>query len=252
MDARGLKTKDVAESLHVDEATIRNWRSTGVPPRRVPHVERYMAEWTDPAATSHPSISDEEVTAFAESNQNLVLHPTEDEFDCWTAAFKASQSPTLKQWALDGLNELAAALSPVPVAVPKTKRFPQPSHSAPSNLIELPFLGAVAAGEPVEAPRSELLPVSKQFPPQHFIVEVNGSSMEPDYPDGSRWIIDGRDKFTPKHGAVCVVSDGSGSYLKRWNKRARQFESINPDFNQILPSSEAKLQGYPVERYAAP
>lgn len=128
-------------------------------------------------------------------------------------------------------------------------------HSLPeptANVIELPFLGAVAAGEPVEAPRDETIPVSREYPPKHFIVEVNGDSMEPDYPDGSRWIIDGKDKFTPKDGAVCVVSDGTGSYLKRWNKKSRVFESINPKRNHVLPAAEATLQGYPVEPYAAP
>lgn len=55
--------------------------------------------------------------------------------------------------------------------------------------------------------------------------------MEPDYPNGSRWIIDGRSKFTPKNGAICVVSDGHDSYLKHWTKSAGQFESINHAHN---------------------
>lgn len=112
----------------------------------------------------------------------------------------------------------------------------------------LPFLGAVAAGEPVESPRNDTIEVAQQWPTGHFVVEVNGRSAEPDYPDGSRWIVDGRDKFTPKDGAVCVVSDGSGSYLKRWNRKRGVFESVNPEFNDVLPGEEAKLQGYPVER----
>lgn len=119
---------------------------------------------------------------------------------------------------------------------------------AECHAFRLPFLGAVAAGEPVEAPRNETLAVSKQYPDGHFIVEVNGQSAEPDYPDGSRWVIDGRDKYTPKDGAVCVVSDGSGSYLKRWNRKRGVFESVNPNFQDVIPSDDAKLQGYPVER----
>lgn len=106
MDARGLKTKDVAEALHVDDATIRNWRSTGVPPRRLPHVARYMAEWSDPATPSHPPITDEVLEAFVQAKQNLVLHPSEDEFEAWSLAALA-QRKTLKTWALDGLGELA-------------------------------------------------------------------------------------------------------------------------------------------------
>lgn len=108
MDARGLKTKSVAPDLHVDEATIRNWRSQGVPPRRLPHVERYMRDWIDTATPSGPVISDDAVSAFAASHQNLVLHPTEDQFDAWTSAFKQSSAPNLKSWALRGLDEMAA------------------------------------------------------------------------------------------------------------------------------------------------
>jgi phage repressor protein C with HTH and peptisase S24 domain len=101
----------------------------------------------------------------------------------------------------------------------------------------------------VEAPRiDESLPVPREFAHGHFIVEVNGQSMEPDFMDGERWIIDGRDKYTPKNGAVCVVSDGYGSYLKRWDKPRKAFVSINPKFPDILPATDAKLQGYPVER----
>lgn len=135
--------------------------------------------------------------------------------------------------------------TPAPTVAPALRVAEEPAEH---HAFRLPFLGAVAAGEPVEAPRNETLAVSKQYPDGHFIVEVNGQSAEPDYPDGSRWVIDGRDKYTPKDGAVCVVSDGSGSYLKRWNRKRGVFESVNPRFKDVLPSNDAKLQGYPVER----
>lgn len=51
MDARGLSAAQVAKELGTEEQTIRKWRSQGVPDRRRPHVERYMAEWVDPATT---------------------------------------------------------------------------------------------------------------------------------------------------------------------------------------------------------
>lgn len=117
------------------------------------------------------------------------------------------------------------------------------------KIYHLPYLGAVAAGEPVCAPIEDELPVAKSYPPGHFIVEVNGQSMEPHFTDGDRWIIDGRDKYTPKNGAICVVSDGYGSYLKKWNSRRKTYESLNPNFPDILPAQEAKLQGYPVEKW---
>ena len=54
--------------------------------------------------------------------------------------------------------------------------------------------------------------------------------------------------FTPKYGKPCIVSDGQGSYLKKWNSKRKVFESVNPDFNDVTPGAEAKLQGYPVEK----
>jgi len=112
----------------------------------------------------------------------------------------------------------------------------------------LPFLGAVAAGEPVEAPRNETLPVPKEYEPGHFVVEINGRSGEPKFHDGERWIVDGRNCYTPKSGKPCIVSDGSGSYLKKWNRKSGVFEPINPEFPDVIPGEEAKLQGYPVEK----
>ncbi len=110
MDSRGLKTKDVAEDLHVEEQTVRNWRSQGVPERRAPHVQRYMAEWKAPAVSSavpRTSVSDQVVADFVASRQNLVLHPEPEVFRAWTAAFKHSRAADLEQWAIDGLSELA-------------------------------------------------------------------------------------------------------------------------------------------------
>ncbi len=105
MDERRLKASGVCEALHVSEQTIHQWRSFGVPPRRIPHVERYMAEWIDPASVV-PPITDEAISAFVEAKQNLVLHPTEEEFDAWNRAALAERK-TLKAWAHDGLGELA-------------------------------------------------------------------------------------------------------------------------------------------------
>jgi len=114
---------------------------------------------------------------------------------------------------------------------------------------ELPFLGAVAAGRPLDATLTgETLPVGKKYPAGHFIVEISGDSGKPTFHDGERWIIDGRDCFTPKQGKPCIVSDESGSYLKKWNRKLGVFESINPEHADVSPGEAAKLQGYPVEK----
>lgn len=137
-------------------------------------------------------------------------------------------------------------ITPFPRTRAQTETHKQHHQQQPHHL---PFLGAVAAGEPVSAPIQEELPVAKPYPPGHFIVEINGQSMEPHFTDGDRWIIDGRDKYTPKNGAICVVSDGYGSYLKKWNARRKLYESLNPAYPDILPPQEAKLQGYPIEKW---
>jgi hypothetical protein len=111
MDERGLKTKDIAAVLQVDEATVRNWRSQGVPKRRMPHVQKFMDEWQPAGSqppTSRPIISNVAVQDFKASGQNLVLNPEPEVFNAWTAAFKHSPAETLEEWAIDGLTKLAA------------------------------------------------------------------------------------------------------------------------------------------------
>ena len=111
-----------------------------------------------------------------------------------------------------------------------------------------PFYGAVAAGEPVEAPLDDKVMIDEECPPGHFVVEVNGVSMEPTLMGGDRILCDGRDKFIPKNGAICIVSDGSGSSVKRWNRRKNAFESDNPNKPDLVSSEGLELQGYFVKR----
>lgn len=247
MDERRLKAADVCDPLQVSMQTIHQWRSYGVPERRVPHVRKFMDGWKDPSA-AEPEARIAELRA-----ESFVMKPTEEQFDAWNRAANA-EGQTVREWITATLIDAAKEFE-ITKEVPEVVPFRYDNPPPPSSMVadgpawELPFLGAVAAGEPVCAPRvDETLPVPRHYLPGHFVVEVNGGSAEPDYPDGSRWVIDGRDKHTPKNGAVCVVSDGAGSYLKRWNRKRGVFESVNPEFNDILPGEEAKLQGYPVER----
>jgi transcriptional regulator with XRE-family HTH domain len=86
MDQRGLSASDVAKSLGTEEQTIRKWRSQGVPERRRPHVERYMAEWIDPSAeeqkTQDTSVlriefTDSEMDEVSEAS-NIVRTPVRE------------------------------------------------------------------------------------------------------------------------------------------------------------------------------
>lgn len=104
MDSRGLKTKDVAAELHVDEATIRNWRSQGVPPRREPHVRKYMMEWKPRSSDASEESRESELAAL---RQNLVIYPTKDQFNAWNRA-AMREGKLICDWAAEGLDALAA------------------------------------------------------------------------------------------------------------------------------------------------
>jgi hypothetical protein len=109
MDDRRLKASDVCEALHVSEQTIHQWRSDGVPTRRVPHAEAYMRDWVDPAITNRPAEipSSQLLAEYFPPGSSIVLTPGEERFDRWTEAFKASPCKTFKVWAETGLDILA-------------------------------------------------------------------------------------------------------------------------------------------------
>lgn len=112
---------------------------------------------------------------------------------------------------------------------------------------ELPFLGYAAAGSPVISQLTgETSHVPKKYPAGYFVVAINGQSMEPTLPDGSRIVCEPRE-YTPKHGKICIISDGHGSSVKRYDGKRKAFVSDNPDFPDFTPVDEVKLQGYFVE-----
>lgn len=108
----------------------------------------------------------------------------------------------------------------------------------------LPYLGAVAAGDPVADELAEVVTVRKNYPKGHFVVRVTGESMLPELEDGDLIVVDGRDAHTPGTGRVCVVSDGRGSVVKRWNRKRGVFESLNENFADLVPGEETIFQGY--------
>ena len=94
MDRNGIKTSDLTGPLQISEQTLRHWRSKGVPERRQSHVNYIMASWATPAAPL---------------GQTLILHPTTDQFKKWNvAAISGPQPKTIEQWAIEGLDQLAA------------------------------------------------------------------------------------------------------------------------------------------------
>lgn len=96
MDERKLGAAEVCGLLGVSVQTIHNWRSSGVPRRRLPHVRDLMARWdalgTTPLAT-------------------IVLRLGPEQFEQWSAAALAS-GKVLTRWAVDALDEIAACQDP--------------------------------------------------------------------------------------------------------------------------------------------
>ncbi len=123
-----------------------------------------------------------------------------------------------------------------------------PAMVAEEMVFTLPYLGAVAAGDPVADELAEEVTVGRQYPKGHFVVRVSGESMEPELSDGDLIVVDARDVFTPGTGRVCVVSCGGGSSVKRWNRKRGVFESLNEDFPDLEPDEDFVFQGYFVEK----
>lgn len=218
--------------------TVNNWLSTNIeiPESTLHLIARLMEDDARADAERKKSESSAPLS-------HLVIQVEVEEFNAWEKiAIHQTPPQTVTDWALQAIKDACLADT-------ASKIEPVSLHQ-PSNLIafELPFFGAVAAGEPVSATLEETVTVPREYPPGHFVVQINGRSGEPQFMDGERWVIDGRDCFTPKKGKPCVVSDGYGSYLKKWNPKRQAFESINPAFNDVIPLADAKLQGYPVEK----
>lgn len=106
MDARGLSAREVGARLHVEEQTIRHWRSKGVPERRMPHVQNMMATWDDTA----PDLVEIRL-------QTLVIRTDPDQFRRWESAARRSGDDHLEDWARSALESMAAEENVKPFAL---------------------------------------------------------------------------------------------------------------------------------------
>jgi SOS-response transcriptional repressor LexA len=142
---------------------------------------------------------------------------------------------------------LAGRADPVSRNILAPKLLPDP----PSYLIELPFYGTVAAGMPGgpldTADGTHPVPTGYD-PATHYVLRVNGQSMEPDYPDGSHVIcrVLKPGEFAKK-GQDVIACDASGAYFKRLvypkdgpkgaspRKATPRLISINPEYPEVSP-----------------
>src|SRR5262245_33232864 len=115
---------------------------------------------------------------------------------------------------------------------------------------ELPLLGVVAAGQPIEAVlSSETVPVPRDMigRGRTFCLKVRGDSMMDEHIcDGDLIVVESRQ--TAENGqTVVALIDGSDATVKRfYNESARiRLEPANPNYQPILvsPPSRVKIQG---------
>jgi len=211
------------------------------------------------------ALDREEARQLAEKNapepptlSNLVIRVETEEFDEWCRA-ALSRQQIISEWAVDAIRSAYREETAQPAAstVPMPTR--QPDQAA--NVIELPFYGTVAAGLP-GGPldiADGTLPVpadiiGKHDPASLYLLRVNGRSMEPQYPDGSRVLCRKLEtgEFAKK-GDDVIASDSSGAYFKRLEYRksgskgnaprkpTAHLVSLNPEFPEVTPASDCPI-----------
>ena len=125
-----------------------------------------------------------------------------------------------------------------------------PTAQTDANLVEIPMVGRIAAGIPIEAleDRSNMLelPAIMLSGGEHFALEVNGDSMiEAGILDGDIAIIQRCD--TAENGTIVVaLVDDHEATLKRLRRRGNSIalEPANPNYEtRICGPDQVRVQG---------
>ncbi|MEO0399164.1 MAG: transcriptional repressor LexA [Pseudomonadota bacterium] len=127
---------------------------------------------------------------------------------------------------------------------------PGPSGGAAGGAHELPVLGRIAAGTPIEAIQHEVdrieAPMALLSAGEHYILEVQGESMiEAGIHDGDYAIIQKSDDGSNGEIVVALV-DGEEATLKRLRKKGASIalEAANPAFEtRIYGHDRVSVQG---------
>jgi repressor LexA len=116
--------------------------------------------------------------------------------------------------------------------------------------VELPFLGRIAAGRPIEAvPAGETLAVppllARDRPEQHFVLRVAGESMiDEGIHDGDWVVVERRERALPGEMVVALIADEVT--LKRFYPEGAtiRLQPANPTMVPLrVPASEIRVQG---------
>ena len=126
----------------------------------------------------------------------------------------------------------------------------EPEAPAGAATVELPLLGAVAAGSPIEtfdAQESVAVPAEMvRRKAETYVLRVRGDSMiDEQIRDGDRIVVE-RTHEARKGEMVVALVRGSEATLKRFHRRGSKviLEPANPAYRPLeLPASEVEIHG---------
>ncbi|MHB2265138.1 transcriptional repressor LexA [Aliihoeflea sp. PC F10.4] len=141
---------------------------------------------------------------------------------------------------------IQGSLSDKPAAKPER----QPLQPATRGPIEVPVMGRIAAGVPIDAiqhaTRAVTVPPDMLTGGEHYALEVHGDSMvEAGILDGDTVIIRSGQSATPGEIVVALVDDQEAT-LKRFRRKGASIalEAANPAYEtKIYGSDRVKVQG---------
>gem|GEM_PF-2536017 len=126
-----------------------------------------------------------------------------------------------------------------------------PKTTYPQDSLKFPALclGSVAAGAPSQHEEQSTVLIDYRMPTDHYLLQVNGESMEPTIPNGSLIEVMEHKVGWPAKGSVVVYADATGASLKvlhttkdEEGNRVGQLHSINPEFPDVEPIEDGVVQ----------
>ena len=136
-----------------------------------------------------------------------------------------------------------------PMASPKRGASLRPV-SAAYDVVDVPMMGRIAAGVPIEAIQQQSsavhLPSDMIGPGEHFALEINGDSMiDAGIHDGDTVVVR-RTDHAENGDIVVALIDGEEATLKRLRKRGNTIalEAANPAYEtRIFGADRVQIQG---------
>lgn len=132
----------------------------------------------------------------------------------------------------------------------QTNTVPLPLIRKTPKIYELPVLGRVAAGRPIEyIENDQMLEVpSSLFEDQNFVLKVMGDSMIEDGILNGDYVVV-RKQEDAEQGQTVVAMIGNEATIKRYYRKSKQIElhPANPAYEPLLINSLTDARGFRIE-----